>query len=89
MTFTYRKDGRGKPIEAEKVRQKGRPKMIWLKKHKLHPDSHPLDWVRALLTKRLATNNSAKKTIFSQWTSWTNTKGILANSGVVGGLYPN
>ena len=60
----YRKYGKGKTLVTQKVRNKGRPKMSWLRNHHLDPDSHPIDWVMALLTHYLATNNSARKTLF-------------------------
>ena len=29
-----------------------------------------------------------RKTAFNDWTSWSNAKSILANCGVIGGMYP-
>jgi len=85
---SYKKNGRGKPAYTEKTRTKGRPRLRWLREHQLTSDSHPLDWVMALLMKRRRRFSDPKRSIFEDWTSWTNAKGILGNCGEAGGLYP-
>ena len=83
-----KKDGRGRNNYFEKVRHKGRPKEEWLKDHKLTTESLPIKWLMAMLSKPKVAGPEKRKTVFNDWTSWSNAKGILANCGVIGGMYP-
>ena len=73
---------------VEKVRDKGRPKEEWLKDHKLTTESLPIKWLMAMLLKPKVAGPEKRKMVFNDWTSWSNAKGILANCGVIGGMYP-
>ena len=95
--YEVRQDGqfykleKGVPKYYTKPRNRGRPKVKWLQKHKLTIDSHPVDWFYAMMTREVGSTEKRKKakTLFQDWTSWTNAKGILTNCGQAGGQYDN
>jgi len=41
-----------------------------------------------MLSKPKVAGPEKRKTVFNDWTSRSNVKGILANCGVIGGIYP-
>ena len=51
-------------------------------------DSLPIDWFTAMLSKPKTQGPGTRKSVFNDWTSWTNIKGILINCGQMGGIYP-
>ena len=86
---SYKKDDHGKDKYFEKVRDKGRPKTEWLKDHDLTSESPPIKWLMAMMSKPRTNGPEKRKTLFDDWTSWSNAKGFLGNCGKIGGMYPN
>lgn len=85
----FKKDGRGRDKYFEKVRDKGRLKEEWLKDYELDSESPPIKWLMAILSKPKTNGPEKRKTLFDDWASWSNAKGLLANCGKIGGMYPN
>ena len=87
---SYKKDGSGKEILNKKVREKGRPRLAWLKKNNLTFESHTIEWFDAMMTTGFTqvAGKLKRKTVFSSWTAWTNAKAVLGNFGDIDGQYP-
>ena len=85
---SYWTTGEQKVAYFRKDRQQGRPKIWWLRNHKLTSESLPIEWVMALLMEKRRKFSDLMRSVFEGWTSWKNLKGILWNFGEVGGLYP-
>ena len=87
---SYKKDGSGKDKLNTKVRQQGRPSLEWLQENNLTPESHPIEWLDALMTTGFTQVGGKKKrnTLFSQWTAWSNAKALLGNFADPDGQYP-
>ena len=64
---TYKKDGGGIPKYFEKACNKERPKMQWLKDHRLTSDSHPLDWFMTLMEKCRRRASNPRRSVFEDW----------------------
>ena len=43
----------------------------------------------AMMSKPRTNGPEKRKTLFDDWTSWSNAKGFLGNCGKIGGMYPN
>ena len=81
-SFKRRKlDPRTKKVQTKSVRVEdtGMPKPAFLRKHGLDCDSLPHEWFEVFLP----------KTLTSLWTTYTNTKALLANAGQKGEIYPD
>lgn len=78
-------DGRGVPRYFSSLREKGRAKVSWLEKHGLNNESQPWEYVEGLMRTDL-TGENKERTLFNDWTAWTNTKAVLGNVGR-GGVY--
>ena len=78
-------DERGQSRYFSALREKGRAKVSWLEGHGLNINSEPWEFVESLLRTDL-TGGDKQRTLFDDWTSWTNAKAILGNVGR-GGVY--
>ena len=62
-------------------------KLQWLNRHNLTTASCPIDWMMAMLIKCGGQQNRKKKTIFSNWVSWSAAKGFLVDCSQKDGTY--
>lgn len=85
---SYKKNGREQPENFTRTRKKGRPKLSWLNSHRINADSESIDWLVAVMLICGPKESGSPNSIFSDWTSWINAKGILSNCGHFGGSYP-
>ena len=77
-------DKSGKPVYEEKIRQKGRPKLIWLEQNKLNTESHPAEWFDPFLPTSARAHDPCNAMNLDQWTNYTNMKAFIAQaSGVL------
>ena len=50
-------------------------------------ESPLIKWLMVIISKPKIAGPETRKTVFDDWTCWTNAKGILGNCGVIGGMY--
>jgi len=79
---------RGKVIKEQEIRNEGRANAEWLTKKKLTVESSPEDWVEALLQDKRKPTDPRHVVTISDWTTYSNAKAMLSNSGQMGGIYP-
>ena len=70
-------DRNGKCLTQAEVRERGRVNPAFVQKNKLSATSHPSDWFGSFLPTKLT----------NDWTSYTNTKAMMANAGQPGQPY--
>ena len=64
------------------------PNIEYLHQHGININSQPSDWYELFIPKnRRRQDNNITKCTFEDITAWKNTKAMMMNAGVIGGMY--
>jgi hypothetical protein len=74
-------DRLGRAVYEQVIREDGCANLEWLKQNKLTQESHPSDWINALLPLQKKAGASPSTVSIDEWTSYTNLRAILMNAG--------
>ena len=87
----------GKPVKNRKgevqwrdeVREKGRASKEWVESQGLNEFSKPSEWLEKLIPDKQKTSDPRCMVTIGDWTTYTNTRALLANAGTKGQLCPD